>query len=105
MACWQWSLVVSGNATFVDPIKFTSLFSYGDIIVTQIPFQCYPLTYLIYCLQEQFEDTKGVIRIRNPLKERQYNGERKNTPTNNDLQNTTQKTKDSETHTSDAQDE
>jgi hypothetical protein len=39
-------------------------------------------------MQEEFDDTKVVIRIRK-LKDRQPNGQR----TNNDLQNTTQKTK------------
>jgi hypothetical protein len=41
-------------------------------------------------LEEQFEDTKGVIRIRKS-KDRQRNGQK------NDLQNTTQKTKDQAT--------
>jgi len=41
--------------------------------------------------EKAFEDTKDVIRIRKS-KERQHNGQKKKT--NNDLQNTTQKTKD-----------
>jgi len=45
--------------------------------------------------QEEFEDTKGVIRSRKSKKNRQYNGQKKKDKrTNNDLQNTTQKTKD-----------
>ena len=41
---------------------------------------------------ERFEDTKEVIRNRN-LKDRQHNGQTKrNKKTNNDLQNSTQKT-------------
>ena len=73
--------------------------------------------------QEDFEDTNGVIRIHKSKKNRQYNGQKKNRQhngqkknrqhngqkknrqhngqktkkdkiTNNDLQNTTQKTKD-----------
>ena len=44
--------------------------------------------------QEEFEDTKGVIRIRKSKKERQHNGqEKKDKCTNNDLQNITHKTK------------
>ena len=37
-------------------------------------------------MQEEFEDTKGVIRIRKSQKDRQHNGQ-KNKSTNNDLQN------------------
>ena len=44
--------------------------------------------------EEKFEETKGVIRIRKS-KDRQHNGEKNvNKKTNNNLQNTTQKTKD-----------
>ena len=44
---------------------------------------------------EEFEDTKGVIRIRISKKNRQHNGQKKKDKrTNNDLQNTSQKTKD-----------
>jgi len=39
-------------------------------------------------LYEEFEDTKGVIRIRKLKKDRQHNGQKKRTKkTNNDLQN------------------
>ena len=50
---------------------------------------------LIILYQEEFEDTKGVIRICKSKKDRQYNG-RKNKckRTNDDLQNITHKTKD-----------
>ena len=45
-------------------------------------------------MQEEFEDTKGVIRIRNS-KDRRHNGQKKKDKrTNNDLQNITHKTKD-----------
>jgi peptidyl-tRNA hydrolase len=44
-------------------------------------------------LKEDFEDTKGAIRFRITKKNRQHNG-LKNKTTNNDLQNTTHKTKD-----------
>ena len=46
----------------------------------------------------KFEDTKGVIRIRKSTKDRQCNGQmNKDKKTNNDLQNTTQKAKNSAT--------
>jgi len=41
-------------------------------------------------MEEEFEDTKGVIRIRISKKNRQHNGQKKkiqNKRTNNDLQN------------------
>jgi len=39
-------------------------------------------------LQEEFEDTKGVIKIRKSKKNRQHNGQKKKyKKTNNDLQN------------------
>jgi hypothetical protein len=44
-------------------------------------------------MQEEFEDTKGVSRIRKS-KDRQHNGQKKNDKmTNNDLHNTTRKLK------------
>ena len=40
--------------------------------------------------KEEFEDTKGVIRIRKSQKDRQHNGQKKKDKgTNSDLQNTT----------------
>jgi hypothetical protein len=43
---------------------------------------------LIWKLKEEFEDTKGVIRIRKSKKDRQHNGQmKKYKRTNNDLQN------------------
>ena len=43
--------------------------------------QCY------FILKEEFEDTKGVIRIRTSKKNRQHNGQKKEDKmTNNDLQ-------------------
>jgi len=49
--------------------------------------------------QEEFEDTEVVIRIRKS-KNRQHNGQKKkHKRTNNNLQNTTRKTKDRETRT------
>jgi mannose-6-phosphate isomerase-like protein (cupin superfamily) len=45
--------------------------------------------------QEEFEDTKGTIRNRISKKNRQHNGQKKKDKrTNNDIQNTSQKTKD-----------
>ena len=42
---------------------------------------------------EEFEDTKGVIRILKSKKDKQLNGQKeKNKSTNNDLQNISQKT-------------
>ena len=50
-------------------------------------------------LYEEFEDTKGVIRIRKS-KDRQHNGQKKKDKrTNNDLHNITHKTKDQVTLT------
>ena len=47
---------------------------------------------------EEFEDTGRAIRIRKSKKDRQRNGQKKKYKrTNNDLQNTTQKTKDGAT--------
>ena len=43
--------------------------------------------------KKRFEYTKGINRSRK-TKERQYNDKTKNKDTNNDIQNTTQKTKD-----------
>jgi hypothetical protein len=49
----------------------------------------------IWSLQEEFEDTKGVIRIHKSKKDRQYTDqEKKSKWTNNDLQNITHKTLD-----------
>jgi hypothetical protein len=46
-------------------------------------------------MQEQYEDTIGVIIIRKSRKNRQHNGQKKmHKRTNSDLYNTTQKTKD-----------
>ena len=50
-------------------------------------------------MQEEFEDAEGIIRIRKS-KNRQHNGQKKRDKrTNNDLQNTTQKTNDRVTRT------
>ena len=44
-------------------------------------------------MEEEFEDTKWVRRIRKPKKDIQQNGlKKRDKRTNNDLQNTTQKT-------------
>ena len=49
---------------------------------------------MIFKTEEEFEDTKGVIRIRKS-KDRQHNGQKKRDKrTNNDLRNTTHKIKD-----------
>ena len=50
--------------------------------------------------EEEFKDTKGVIRNHISKKNRQYNGQKKkHKRTNNDLQNFTHKTKDRVTRT------
>ena len=50
--------------------------------------------------KEDLEDTKRVIRIHKSKKNRQHNGlKKKDKRTNNDLQNTTHKTKDRATRT------
>jgi len=51
--------------------------------------------------KEELENTKGVIRIYKSKKDRQHNHQKKKYKrTNNDLQNTTQKTKDQAMRTS-----
>ena len=45
------------------------------------------MIYMLSVCEEEFEDTKGVIRIRKSMKERQHNGKnKKDKRTNNDLQ-------------------
>jgi len=54
----------------------------------------------LFILPEDFEDTKGIIRIRKSKKDRQHNGQnKKEIRTNNDLQSITHKTKDRVTRT------
>jgi len=49
---------------------------------------------VIILLQEEFEDTKGVIRIHKSKKDRQHNGQKKKDKrTNSDLQNKGQVTR------------
>ena len=60
------------------------------------------IVLLIYndSFQEEFKDTKGLIRIRKSKKDRHHNGKtKKGKRTSNDLQNKTHKTKDRETRT------
>jgi hypothetical protein len=48
------------------------------------------ITVQTFFFIEEFEDTKGVIRIRKSKKNRQHNGQnKKDKRTNNNLQNTT----------------
>ena len=55
-------------------------------------FNCQNFKLVRQC-EEEFEDTKGDMRIRKSRKDRQHNGQRKrDKKTNNDLQNSTQKT-------------
>ena len=60
-------------------------------------FSLYKQTNTHLSPQEKFEYTKGVIKSRKSKKNRQYNDQRKRT--NNDLQNTTHKTKNRATRT------
>ena len=54
----------------------------------------------VIIIQEEFEDTKGIIRIRILEKDIQQNGQKKTVKrSTNDLQNTKQKTKDRATRT------
>jgi len=46
------------------------------------------------CIQEEFEETTGVIRIRKSKKDRQFNGQKRKDKETSDLQNSTYKTKD-----------
>ena len=66
-----------------------SLFRLVRRFYAQLPIycqQCCPLK--VEYFGEEFEDTKGVIRIRKSKKNRQHNGQKKKDKrTNNDLQN------------------
>jgi hypothetical protein len=54
----------------------------GEALLPKLQF------YRFYSVQEEFEDIKGVIRIRISKKNRQHNGQKKKYKrTNNDLQN------------------
>jgi hypothetical protein len=56
------------------------------------------MNYII--MKEEFEDSKGIIRIRKWKKDRQHNGQKiKNKSTNSDLQNIIHKTKNQVTRT------
>ena len=61
--------------------------------VLQTLFENKNKNYQYICLKE-FEDTKGVTRIHISKKNIQYNGNNKDKRTINDLESTTQKTKD-----------
>ena len=50
--------------------------------------------YLCILFQEKLEDTYWVIRIRRSKQDRQHSGKQKDKRTSNDLQNTTEETKD-----------
>ena len=56
---------------------------------------------ILHMLLDEFEDIKGVMKIRISKKDRQNNGQKKTYKmTNNDIQSTTQKTKDRTARTS-----
>jgi hypothetical protein len=53
-----------------------------------MPFHCNLALQFVQNFQEEFEDIKGVIRIRKSKKDRQHNGQKnKDGRTNIDLQN------------------
>ena len=58
------------------------------------------MTWDRHNFQEKIEDTTGVSRIRKSKKDRRYGQNEKDKRTNNNLQNTTEKTKDRVTQTS-----
>ena len=59
-----------------------------SVSIIQLYFVCMYIHFAHHQLDQEFEDTKRVIRIRKSKKERQRNGEKKrNKRTNNDLQN------------------
>jgi len=57
------------------------------------------VSYNIHCFQEELEDTKRIIRIRKSKDRQHMAKKKKDKRSNNDLQNTTQKTKDRITRT------
>jgi hypothetical protein len=72
------------------------------LLITPLVFSNFSSNLLQYTcdIRRKFEDTKGVIRSCKSKKDRKYNGQKKkNKMTNNDLQNTTQQTKDGGTQT------
>ena len=79
-----------------DEICFPFPVSMPEQIIFDIYRQC---KYILFILEEEFQDYKRVIRISNSKKGRQHNDQKKKT-TYDDPQNTTQKTKDRATRTS-----
>jgi hypothetical protein len=85
------TLQVSLDFSFlIAPSVFSNVYVVKQICRISIAIKarnlCIDLIYKI-CIEE-FEDTKGVIRIRISTKNRQYNGQKiKYKRTNNDLQN------------------
>jgi hypothetical protein len=61
-------------------------FTYCLLYTSKSQFECFT--------EEEFEDTKGVIRIRKSKKDKQHNSKQKGKNTNTDPQNITHKTKD-----------
>jgi len=59
-------------------------------IIFDIYRQC---KYILFILEEEFQDYKRLIRISNPKKGRQHHGKKKEKHTHDDPQNTTQTTK------------
>ena len=92
----SWGIIrVIGLITFIAPF-----YSYCETLHTNFSEYCIifrrdsDILY-IYTSIEKFEGTKGVIRINKSKKDRQHTDQRQNVKrTNNDPQNTLQKTKD-----------
>jgi hypothetical protein len=78
-------LTGTGIAYLSGAPEFTPDFQWGCITRSIVLYVCYVDRYLSY---GEFEDTKGVIRIRISKKNRHHNGkEKKYKRTNNDLHN------------------
>jgi len=66
---YQTPVCVLSKCSEISTCELVS-FNWPDIIL-ESPFRCFSL------VQEEFEDTKGVIRSRKPKKDRQHNGQKK----------------------------
>jgi len=78
--CFMPNIILANNMNFHV--------SHISVSVIQLYFVCIYIHFAYHQLDQEIEDTKGVIRIRKSKKDRQRNGEKKkNKRTNNDLQN------------------
>ena len=82
------------------PVRILNYKNTGEITIQPDENICSRFRQEQQHVREEFEDTKGVIRIRKSKKDRQHNGQGENDKrTNNDFQNITHKTKDRATWT------